>query len=194
MTRGTKDAHKISVATDLLDVVIALTALVILWPLIVLCILISSIETGSGIYSQVRVGRDGKHFTMYKIRTMKVSTPQAGTHQIDPSYVTTFGRVLRRSKVDELPQLVNVLFRDMSIVGPRPCLPTQTDVINARSKLGVDLLSPGLIGEAQINGIEMSEPIKLAEFDRQLMPLTLRKYLVVLLKTVNRGFFGDNLR
>jgi len=102
----------------------------------------------------VRVGRGGERFVLWKFRTMHVGTPELPTDEMArlPSPVTRVGRWLRRASLDELPQLVNILRGEMSFVGPRPALPTQTELNEGRARAGVDALLPGLTGWAQVNG------------------------------------------
>ncbi|WP_072390450.1 sugar transferase [Hyphomicrobium sp. CS1GBMeth3] len=148
------------------DVTAAVLGLMIAWPVIViLAILIRRGSEGPGILSQTRVGRDGRPFQCYKLRTMLKGAPQVPTHVAAPSLVTPIGAFLRRSKLDELPQLWNVLKGDMSLVGPRPCLLTQEELIAERQKRGVLALRPGISGLAQAAGIDMSDPVRLAEKD-----------------------------
>ena len=100
---------------------------------------------------------------------MYAGTASLPTHQVAVGAVTPVGRILRRLKVDELPQLWNVLIGDMSLVGPRPCLPTQKDLIEHRQKLGVYVLRPGISGLAQIRGINMSDPSSCAKADAKYL-------------------------
>jgi len=112
-------------------------------------------ERESPFYYQRRVGLHEREFTIYKLRTMKSSTKTVGTHEVDKNAVTRIGKILRATKVDELPQLFNVLKGDMSLVGPRPCLVSQSDLRDARRKFGVFTIRPGLTGLSQIRGIDM---------------------------------------
>jgi O-antigen biosynthesis protein WbqP len=138
------------------------------WPVLLIVILIIRFQSpGSAIFAQARVGKGGGLFTCYKLRTMYVGTAHLPTHQVEASSVTGLGEYLRRFKIDELPQLWNVLAGDMSLVGPRPCLPSQTELVEARRQLGVLELRPGITGLAQIRGIDMSDPGRLAEVDAQ---------------------------
>ena len=135
----------------LFDIVLALFGLIALSPLLLVIFLFSCLfQPGSPLYLQQRIGKEEKPFTLFKFRTMKPETRSAGTHEVDPAQVTTWGRFLRRFKLDELPQLWNVLKGEMSLVGPRPCLPNQTDLIAARRKLSVFSVGPGITGLAQI--------------------------------------------
>lgn len=148
------------------DIVVAASGLVILSPLILLLImLIRANSPGSAIFVQERLGRNEKPFRCYKFRTMTTGAPNAGSHKIDGSWITPLGGRLRRCKLDEIPQLLNVLRGDMSLVGPRPCLPVQTDVIAARRLKNVFAVRPGITGPAQLHGIDMSMPEALAAAD-----------------------------
>ncbi|MDG4880370.1 sugar transferase [Mesorhizobium sp. WSM4884] len=126
---------------------------------------IKATSPGPAIFSQPRVGRAGSVFACHKLRTMHRDTPSLPTHEAPASSVTGVGKLLRRTKIDELPQLWNVLKGEMSLVGPRPCLPTQTDLIGHRQRLGVLAALPGITGLAQIKGIDMSDPKLCAETD-----------------------------
>lgn len=152
------------------DFAAALVGLLIAWPLVVvLALLIRRGSDGPGILSQTRVGKNGRPFQCYKLRTMRKDAPQVPTHDAPPSLVTPIGAFLRRSKLDELPQLWNVLRGDMSLVGPRPCLPSQAELIAERQRRGVLALRPGITGLAQVAGIDMSDPIRLAEKDAEYL-------------------------
>ena len=118
------------------------------------------------LFIQQRVGLHGRPFNLIKLRTMSSGTKNLPTHLIKSTDISALGRIMRAAKVDELPQLYNVLKGDMSLVGPRPCLPTQIDLIQERSKLGVYDLRPGITGYAQIRGIDMSVPTELAKADQ----------------------------
>ena len=145
-----------SIFKRIMDFVISLAALIILSPvMLILAILVRATSEGPAIFKQVRSGKDLKEFKIYKFRTMYTSAPKdTPTHMLDAaqSFITPIGAFLRKTSLDELPQLVNILKGDMSIVGPRPPLPTQYDLIEARAKVGANSLRPGLTGWAQING------------------------------------------
>ena len=134
-------------------------------PVGVLILLVRRDSPGPGVFRQLRVGRGGETFLCYKLRTMSVETPSVPTHDAPAGYVTSMGRMLRATKLDELPQLWNVLLGQMSFVGPRPCLPSQATLIAERQKRGVLAVRPGITGLAQIRGIDMSDPVRLAEVD-----------------------------
>jgi O-antigen biosynthesis protein WbqP len=148
----------------------ALLGLLVTSPIILILSLVIRRQTGaSGIFSQIRVGRYEQPFTCHKLRTMRPDTPDLPTHAASVTAATPLGRVLRRTKLDELPQLWNVLKGEMSFVGPRPCLPSQFVLIAERRSRGVYSLRPGITGLAQIKGIDMSDPLKLAEMDAEYL-------------------------
>lgn len=150
-------------------------------------------ETGANpIFSQLRVGRDGRLFTMLKLRTMRTGTPDRASHEVGHDAITRTGRLMRRTKIDELPQLWNVLMGDMSLVGPRPCLPVQTVLVEERRRLGVDRLRPGVTGVAQLKGLDMSQPIELARVDAlYLGDWSIGRDLALLAQTVAGRGSGD---
>lgn len=157
-----------SVSKRLFDVLLAAIGLVAGAPLLALAWIAIRIESeGSPIFAQTRVGRGGRPFTCYKLRTMYVGTANLPTHQTEKSAVTPLGVHFRRWKLDELPQLYNVLVGDMSLVGPRPCLPSQLRLIEAREQMGGHRALPGITGLAQVRGIDMSEPERLAAVDAE---------------------------
>jgi len=150
------------------DMLTSALFLLFAWPFLLAVIVAIRLQShGSPIFAQLRVGKQGRPFTCYKLRTMYSGTLDLPTHQVGASSVTPLGKVLRRFKIDELPQLVNVLAGEMSLVGPRPCLPSQTDLIEARRRLGVLEVLPGITGLAQVRGIDMSNVVRLAEIDAQ---------------------------
>jgi O-antigen biosynthesis protein WbqP len=149
-----------------LDLAVAVPMLVVAAPILLVAMLvIRATSAGPAIFSQIRVGQGGALFACRKLRTMYLSTPSLPTHEAPAGSVTTVGKVLRAAKIDELPQLWNVLKGEMSLVGPRPCLPTQAELIERRKELGVLAALPGITGLAQIGGIDMSDPGLCAETD-----------------------------
>jgi O-antigen biosynthesis protein WbqP len=154
----------------LFDILVSVLGLVLLFPLIGVAMLAISLESnGPPIFAQTRVGRDGKTFRCYKLRSMCIGTNDLPTHLTLVSAVTSVGHFLRRWKLDELPQLFNVILGNMSLVGPRPCLPIQTALILERSKAGVLTILPGITGLAQIQGIDMSDPVRLTAVDAEYL-------------------------
>ncbi len=137
------------------DIVVAAAALIVLSaPLLAVALLVRATSPGPAIHWSKRVGRDNRLFAMPKFRTMRIDTPQVATHLMqDPArWLTPIGGLLRRSSLDELPQLWSVLIGDMSLVGPRPALFNQDDLVALRTEAGVHALRPGLTGWAQVNG------------------------------------------
>ena len=138
------------------DIILSLVAIIVFsWLLIIIAIAIVVEDKGNILFKQKRIGKNKKKFYIYKFRTMKVSTPKdVPTHLLDnpESYITKIGGFLRKTSLDELPQLFNILKGDMSIVGPRPALWNQFDLIALRDKNGSNSVRPGLTGWAQVNG------------------------------------------
>jgi O-antigen biosynthesis protein WbqP len=150
----------------LFDFFASAVGLVLLWPVIAIAMIaVRYTSLGPAIFAHTRVGRDGRHFTLFKLRTMQHGSVQGPTHVVGSDTMTAIGSFLRRSKLDELPQLMNVLKGEMSLVGPRPCLPTQTELIAARQRESALSVRPGITGLAQVRGIDMSDPAKLAAID-----------------------------
>ena len=164
-------------------------ALVLLVPALlvssIFVLIIAAESPGLPIFHQVRVGRDGKEFTLYKLRSMYDGTSDKASHEVSASRITPAGRLIRRLKIDELPQIFNVLRGDMSFIGPRPCLPSQLELIAERKRRRVLSLRPGITGPAQIAGIDMSTPAELAIADADyLKPWSLRRDFTILIGTV----------
>lgn len=153
----------------LIDLILSASALILLAiPMLIIAIAIKLDSKGPVFFKQKRVGLHKKHFNILKFRTMYTETPKdAPTHllQNPDIYITKVGKFLRKSSLDELPQLINIVMNDMSIVGPRPALWNQYDLIEERDKYGANDVMPGLTGWAQINGRdELEIPVK-AKFD-----------------------------
>ncbi len=179
----------------LFDIFFAVIGLIFGLPVFLFVLLIGLFDTGSPLFFQERVGRHRKPFTLVKFRTMKKDTASVGTHLADASAITPLGRFLRRTKLDELPQLWNVLTGDMSLVGPRPCLFNQEKLIDARDARGVFAARPGITGLAQINEIDMSTPELLAQTDaKMLQGLTVISYFRYIIATVCGKGAGDRIR
>ena len=178
-----------------LDVILSLMGLVFAFPILLLLTIIGLFDTGSPIFRQERVGRYKKPFVLVKFRTMRKETASVASHLASADAITPFGRFLRRSKLDELPQLWNVFKGEMSLVGPRPCLFNQTELINERDQRGVFEARPGITGLAQVNSIDMSTPQLLAETDQKMLKnLTLAAYFAYILMTVTGKGAGDRVR
>ena len=169
----------------LLDIVFALIGLFIILPFFIIFFIIGLFDTGSPFFIQKRVGLNLKHFNLIKFRTMKIGTKSKSTHLVNKSNITKIGFFLRKLKIDELPQLLNVLVGDMSIVGPRPCLINQKKLIFERKKRGIFKVRPGVTGLAQIRGINMEKPLLLAKTDKKMIKakINLINYLYYIFST-----------
>lgn len=178
-----------------IDFVLALFGLLAGFPVMLILFLVGLFDTGSPLFVQERVGRHQRPFRLVKFRTMKVSTRSVATHLASADDITPFGRFLRRSKLDELPQLWNVLKGEMSLVGPRPCLFNQTVLIGERERRDVFAWRPGITGLAQVNEIDMSTPELLAKTDRVMLDqLTLGLYFKLIIMTVTGKGAGDRVK
>lgn len=151
------------------DMVFSFLGLVVGFPVLIVLLVVGVFDTGSPLFRQERVGRYKKPFTLVKFRTMRKDTASVASHLANASAITPFGRFLRRTKLDELPQLWNVLKGEMSLVGPRPCLFNQQELIDEREQRGVLRARPGITGLAQVNNIDMSTPRLLAETDQKML-------------------------
>lgn len=179
----------------LVDFIAALIGIILLSPFILLIAIILFLEHRKPFFIQKRVGKNMVEFTLIKFRSMSPKAANLPTHEISADLITRTGKFIRATKLDELPQLWNVLKGEMSLVGPRPCLPTQEELINERQALGVFKLRPGITGPAQVKNIDMSTPKKLALEDSQMVGnLTLFSYLKYVLMTVTGSGQGDKVR
>jgi O-antigen biosynthesis protein WbqP len=178
-----------------IDVVLSAVGLIISAPILGVCaIVVRATSPGPALFAQERVGRGRKPFVCYKLRTMQSGTRIAATHEIGESRLTPPGSFLRRTKLDELPQLWNVFVGEMSLVGSRPCLPIQTALIDARDKRGVYRSRPGITGAAQVRGIDMSDPERLALTDEQWVhEMSVGFYLHLIVLTILGQGQGDRV-
>lgn len=181
-----------------LDLIVALAAgIVLLLPMIVVGIIIKCDSKGPVIFKQKRMGKDGKAFTIYKFRTMKQSAPSdmATRDFVDANqYMTKFGNFLRRSSIDELPQLLNILLGDMSIVGYRPVCLTETTLNEMRMERGVFRLRPGITGLAQVSGRDDVGCEKKVELDaKYVAECSLKMDLWCLVQTVRTVITGEGV-
>lgn len=164
-------------------------------PIILMIYVIGLFDTGSPVFRQERVGRHQKPFFLVKFRTMKPNTASVASHLADATAITPLGSLLRRTKIDELPQLWNVLKGEMSLVGPRPCLFNQSELIADRAAHGVFDVRPGITGLAQVSNIDMSTPKLLAETDaKMLRNLTLNMYFKYIFMTLAGRGAGDRIK
>ncbi|WP_438013054.1 sugar transferase [Psychrobacter raelei] len=178
-----------------LDITFSAAGLVATSPLLIGTTIVGYFDTGSPLFIQERVGKDKKPFKLVKFRTMSLDTASVASHLADNSSITKLGRILRKTKLDELPQLINVLKGEMSLVGPRPNLFNQEELIEARGNQGVYDVLPGITGLAQLSGIDMSTPDLLAKTDKEMIDsLTLQKYFSYIIRTALGKGSGDAVK
>lgn len=172
----------------LIDLAFAFAVILLLgWLLLIVALLIRLESKGPVLFIQDRVGRHGATFKCLKFRSMKVGTVQAGTHEVGQDRLTGMGKFIRETKLDEFPQVWNILRGEMSLVGPRPCLPVQEELIAERKKRGVLDVLPGITGYAQVRQIDMSTPELLARTDAEYIAL---RTLPLDLKIIYQTFLG----
>lgn len=177
------------------DFAFALLGLVFGFPVLLIIYVLGLFDTGSPLFWQERVGRNKKPFTLVKFRTMKVDTASVASHLASTASITRMGGFLRKTKLDELPQLWNVLKGEMSLVGPRPNLFNQDELIAERDALGVYAVRPGITGLAQVNEIDMSTPKLLAETDAKMIgEMSVSNYFRFILQTVTGKGAGDRVK
>ena len=165
------------------------------FPFLVLIFIIGLFDTGSPIFTQQRVGRNKKPFTLVKFRTMRVDTASVASHLASSASITPLGGFLRKTKLDELPQLWNVLKGEMSLVGPRPGLFNQEELTLARDKQKVFNVRPGITGLSQVNEIDMSTPELLAKTDKEMIDsMSVSNYFKYIFMTVAGKGSGDRVK
>lgn len=196
LSDGQQSNTSFNIAKRFIDLSAAFAIVVLLWwAMLLLWILIKLNSSGPGFLAQERIGLGGEPFICFKFRTMKVGTANVATHEVGASAITSFGHYLRRWKLDELPQVWNIIRNEMSLVGPRPCLPSQSELIEARRAKAVLSLKPGITGLAQINGIDMSDPHTLAAWDARYGVLqSLVLDLKIIIATASGRGQGDRVR
>ena len=181
--------------TRIFDILFSLLGLVLFSPILIVLMVIGCFDTGSPIFRQERVGKGKQPFKLMKFRSMHINAPSVATHLASASSITPFGGFLRKSKLDELPQLWNVFVGDMSLVGPRPNLFNQEELIQERDSRGVYSVRPGITGLAQINKMDMSTPQLLAETDaKMIQELNTLGYFKYIFLTVFGKGFGDRIK
>lgn len=179
----------------IIDLVAAFFGLLFLWPILLIVTIIGMFDTGSPIFIQTRVGKNKKPFNLIKFRTMSVETKSVASHLASNASITKLGNFLRKTKIDELPQLINVLKGDMSLVGPRPNLFNQEELIKERDALGVYSVLPGVTGLAQVQNIDMSTPALLAITDKQMIDtLNIKDYFKYIVMTITGSGSGDAVK
>ncbi|CAM1348048.1 sugar transferase [Tenacibaculum insulae] len=170
----------------LFDILLAIILMMVLIPIYLIVALIIFLQDfGTPIFKQMRVGKSGKEFMFYKFRSMPLKTPNVESHQKNKLKITPFGKLIRRTNLDELPQFLNVLKGDMSFIGPRPPIPSQEKLITMRRENKSLFLKPGLTGWAQVNSYDnMPEKVK-AKFDGEYAErISLKMDLLILFKTL----------
>ncbi|WP_068546659.1 sugar transferase [Thalassotalea crassostreae] len=178
----------------ILDFLFAFFGLLFGFPILIVLTVVGYFDTGSPIFIQERVGRNQKPFKLIKFRTMTVGTASVASHLASSASITKFGNFLRKTKLDELPQLWNVFRGEMSLVGPRPNLFNQEELISERESRGVYNVRPGITGLAQVNEIDMSTPELLAKTDeKMILTLSLGDYFKYIIQTVTGKGSGDRV-
>ena len=171
----------------IIDVIASIIGIIVLSPLFLLVAILIKVDSkGPIIFKQVRVGKDSKPFNIYKFRSMKINTPNLSTEEfVDASkFITKVGWFIRKTSIDELPQLFNILKGDMSIVGPRPVIEKETRLLELRKKYKVDKIPPGITGLAQINGRDNIDDYEKVEYDlNYLINRSLTLDIKIIIKT-----------
>lgn len=179
----------------ILDLIFSFIGLLLGLPIFIVLLLVGFFDTGSPLFRQQRIGRGKEPFVLIKFRTMRKDTASVASHLASASSITKFGHFLRRTKLDELPQLWNVLKGEMSLVGPRPGLFNQEELTQAREAKGVFKVRPGITGLAQVNEIDMSTPELLAETDAKMIDtLNIKNYFRYIIMTVTGKGSGDRVK
>ena len=188
-----------SISKRTMDIVSSLVGLILLSPLFLLvAILIKLDSKGPIIFKQIRIGKNSKPFYIYKFRSMKIETPNIATNDFTDShvYITRIGKIIRKTSIDEIPQLFNILKGDMSIVGPRPVILEEVDLIELRKSYNIDKILPGITGWAQINGRDNIGNEEKVKYDYEYLmnkSFTMDLYIIVMtaLKVLKRSDIKD---
>ncbi len=183
-----------SILIRLLDFLMAFFGLIVTSPILLIVIIIGYFDTGAPIFIQERVGKNKRPFKLIKFRTMSVGTKSVASHLVSTASITKLGSFLRKTKIDELPQLINVLKGEMSFVGPRPNLFNQEELINERQDRGVYNVLPGITGLAQVKSIDMSTPKLIAQVDQEMInSITIKNYFKYIMMTATGSGSGDRV-
>ena len=183
--------------------IFTLIGLIILSPIIAIAAILIILEDGSPVFFiQKRIGKDLKIFNIYKLRTMYKTAPNLGTHKVDKSNYLKIGSILRLTKVDELPQLINFIKGELLLIGPRPGLENQLELKNERLKRKVFSITPGISGLGQVLGYDMSDPVKLSKIDslyiaNKSIQLDLKILIATFIKPVRKSLmlrFKDQIK
>lgn len=189
---------KYIIIKNILDFILSLLALIILLPFFFIFAIIIKLESkGPIFFKQKRIGKDKKEFYIYKFRTMRTDTPKdMPTHLLKDaeSYITKSGKIFRKTSIDELPQIINILKGQMSIIGPRPALWNQYDLIKERDKYDANSIRPGLTGWAQVNGRdELEIPIKAKLDGEYVQKMSFLFDLKIFFETIVKVFKHDGV-
>ena len=182
----------------LLDIILSFTGLLILLlPMLIIALIAYIDDPGNIIFSQKRIGRGGKEFRLYKFRTMRLDTPKymaTSDLQNPEQYITRVGKILRKLSLDEIPQLVNVLKGDMSLIGPRPLIPSEIPIHEMRTRFGVYTVRPGVTGLAQINGRDTVLPGAKVRYDvKYVEKFGIGMDLKIIFSTIPKVFAGSDV-
>ena len=181
--------------TRIFDILFSVIGLIFGLPVLLVVLVLGLADTGSPIFRQERVGLHKKPFVLVKFRTMHRNTASVASHLVDNSSITSLGGWLRKTKFDELPQLWNVLKGEMSLVGPRPNLYNQIELLRERDIMGVYDVRPGITGLAQISNIDMSTPERLAKIDAEMIGrMSVKNYFKYIFLTIAGNGLGDRVR
>jgi lipopolysaccharide/colanic/teichoic acid biosynthesis glycosyltransferase len=181
-----------NITLRILDFFMAFLGLLATFPILIIVTIIGYFDTRSPIFIQQRMGKNKRPFKLIKFRTMSIDTKSVASHLASTASITKLGGFLRKTKIDELPQLINVLKGEMSLIGPRPNLFNQEQLIDERDSRGVYDVLPGITGLAQVNNIDMSTPVLLAKTDQKMIEsLTLANYFRYIIMTATGSGKGD---
>lgn len=195
------DSDKVNmynISKRIIDVVGALCGIIVFLPIFIITSILIKLESkGSIIFKQIRVGKDSRPFYIYKFRSMKTDAPNIATNDLkNPEmYITRVGRIIRKTSIDELPQLFNILKGDMSIVGPRPVIEKERDLLQLRRECYVDRIKPGVTGWAQINGRDNLDVEEKVKYDKEyLYNRSIKFDVYIIFKTFTKVLKGSDIK
>ena len=195
------DSDKVNmynISKRIIDVVGALCGIIVFSPIFIITSILIKLESnGSVIFKQIRVGKDSKPFYIYKFRSMKTGAPNMATNDLkNPEvYITRVGKFIRKTSIDELPQLFNILKGDMSIVGPRPVIEKERDLLQLRRESYIDKIKPGVTGWAQINGRDNLDVEEKVKYDKEyLWNRSIKFDIYIIFKTVIKVLKGSDIK
>ena len=190
--------HMYNILKRIIDVLGSLCGIIVFSPIFIITSILIKLESkGSIIFKQIRVGKDSRPFYIYKFRSMKTDAPNIATNDLkNPEmYITKVGKFIRKTSIDELPQLFNILKGDMSIVGPRPVIEKEYDLLQLRRECYVDKIKPGVTGWAQINGRDNLDAEEKVKYDKEyLYNRSIKFDIYILLKTFKKVIKGSDIR